>query len=122
MLEMQSDLVRRMALQKASAEAKSTGVMLRNSESILDQANALRNRPHIINKRKIPWVTVISLLFCAPLFLSEGSIPEKLKNPNTQHVVHSAGSEEMATVTVTMNGQTISREIPANLLPEYNQE
>lgn len=69
MLELQSDLVRRMALGKASVGVRATGATLGNYQSSLKQTYRIENRP-VAKKRGTSWFAVVALALFVPLFMS----------------------------------------------------
>lgn len=118
MLETQSDLVRRMTLEKTSFGARKTGVSIRNSSPLAGQMNAFHSQP-VFNRRNIPWGMLIIVLFLLPLLLPEGTIPAKLTKPDVTHMIHSAGSDAKTAVTITMNDQISSENGPTATILQY---
>lgn len=61
---MQSDLTRRHKLKSASRDAKKVGRL--PDISLKEQADRIRNRPIIVRKRRIPWITLITIASIIP--------------------------------------------------------
>ena len=121
MIELRSDIARRVALDDASADVRKNGPALYQQESMNDRLNALRekqNRP----KRKLPWFTIISVVSCVPMLFMDGMNPMAMmggRAPQTQgqaleKSVNNAGAGETATVSVNIGGKTFTKQISAS--------
>lgn len=134
MIETKSDMMRRKAFSEASKDVAKNGFNIQQ-QTMDERLNALRerqNRP----KRKIPWITIISVVSCLP-FVIGGNIPgmKGMSRSNTSSVtVPSSTSQPMsemtpemvaqgkrvlesiegetATISITLGDRVITKEVP----------
>lgn len=109
MLELQSDLVRRMALDKASVDVRATGASLGDYESLVSQAHVMNNRYAARKKRRFPWGTVIVALCCFS-FLFAGEYAPKNRGDDG----------DIPTDSITLKGKTLTQDIPVAIFRTFD--
>ena len=119
MVELKSDIARRSALYDASLKARKDDFNYTMHRTMHEQLSSIRER-QMRPKRRIPWVTIISIVSVIPfLFTGEGQTAIKglkqTSSPEQQlsHQIQNANPDEVATVSVTIGGQTMTRQLTA---------
>lgn len=136
MIEFKSDIARRHSFSVASQEVKTKGYEL-PTESILERRDAMRAKQ--ARKRRIPWLTIITLGACIP-FMIDGEakstrspeaeaasavakmhgngMEDALKNPS----IADSLNEGNAKMTISIGGKTYEREISAHDVRKFQSE
>jgi hypothetical protein len=121
MIETKSDMMRRKVFDDASKDVAKNGFNLHQQQTMDERLNALRerqNRP----KRRLPWITVLSVVSCLPFFigggekqLSTGAMPGMTPEQIAQgkQVLQSIEGET-ATISITIGDKVITKEVPVS--------
>jgi hypothetical protein len=136
MIETKSDMMRRKVFADASKDVAKNGFNIQQ-QTMDERLNALRqrqNRP----KRKIPWITIISIASCLPLFMGGGipgmggmnasnAISSAVPNSMSQSVPEMTSEQiaqgkrvlesiegETATISITIGDKVITKEVPVD--------
>lgn len=136
MIETKSDMVRRKVFDEASEDVAKNGFNIQQ-QTMDERLNALRerqNRP----KRKIPWITIITLGSCIPFFMGGGipgmggmSVTNAVSNAVPSSVSQSMPQMtpeqiaqgkrvlqsiegETATISITIGDKVITKEVPVS--------
>ena len=117
MLEMKSDLQRRSSYNAASREARLDDFNYQKHETMEEKLTHLRDRQSRPKKR-LPWFTIISIVSIVPMFFMGDMMPGKPSmgsraTPETQlsQSINESSTNDMATVSVTIGGKTITRQL-----------
>lgn len=69
MFEMKSDFVRKHKFDSASKDARKMGRI--PNQSIVETAEKMRNKPIVKTKRRIPWITILTIATAIPFFMND---------------------------------------------------
>jgi len=126
MVEMQSDLARHARLSKASIEAQQDPFSYGKQKTLHEKITDLHTRS-TRPKRRFLWLKIISVICAVTFYLTSDmtSTPtaltalkssQNIENNTEQQLVNSfnaAQPDDVATVTVTIGGQTFTRNLTA---------
>ncbi len=120
MIETKSDMMRRKVFEDASRDVAKNGfnIQQQTMDERLSAMRAKTSKP----KRKLPWITVLSVVTCLPFFIggggnefSTGALPEATPEQIAQgkQVLQSIEGET-ATISITIGDKVITKEVPVS--------
>lgn len=129
MVELRNDMMRRAKFDTASRDARLDDFDYSMHQTMDERLGIMREK-RLGPKKRIPWFLIITVISCAPLFFmgEEGkknalaSIPsqqssvEQYPEEELKQAISGGNVEEMATITVTIGGKTMSKQIPVSEL------
>ncbi len=120
MIEMKNDVMRRATYDMASQEARKDTFNYEMHQTMEERLGAMREK-QMRPKRKKPWfliftvVTTIPIFFMGDMLPSLSGVPQMITpEQQLQGVAKNAEGGEMATVSVTIAGKTVSKQIPVS--------